>query len=574
VRSLAATFAAMALVIVVVLVVLVLSAQRRAERAVAESLEDGRDTYARLEDRRSAILGEEGAAFARSSSVVDVLERLGQRTPGPAERERVADGVSPWLHRLVDRTDVDAAAIVDDSGRVVASSGPASDRWPPGDDAVLDQDAGTPRGEVLRLLGPEAYRVLVFPVVRGRRILGEVHLARAVDQAFATSVASLIRGRTLVVAGGRVIAADVAADDLPMFERAVSDGLPEAGMLRLEGAPFAVLRIAQVAGLTIYGIESIRAASSRSVRATLKTLGLVGAGAMLLGALVSLWLARSLSRPIHDLSKSMSQMAQARTFEARLARTGTSREVDALTDTFNELMRSLNDAEAQTRSAYVGAIKALAAALDARDPYTAGHSDRVSALSVAIGREMQLAEDEIEILRLGALLHDIGKIGVSDNVLRKPGPLTVEEFEAIKAHPRLGQRILKPVHFLAPHLPIVELHHERPDGQGYPHGLTAFDIPMLPRIVRVADAFDAITTARAYRPARTPAEAISELWQGAGTQFDADVVEALVTAWPVVAPTLHRSDAHSTQRIAAAVVPFRAPVAARRAIGGAESAQV
>jgi putative nucleotidyltransferase with HDIG domain len=145
---------------------------------------------------------------------------------------------------------------------------------------------------------------------------------------------------------------------------------------------------------------------------------------------------------------------------------------------------------------------------------------------------MALALDELDVLRLGALLHDIGKIGISDNVLRKPGALTPEEFETIKEHPGLGARIMRSVPFLAAHVPIVELHHERPDGRGYPYGLTSGETPLLARIVHVADAFDAMTSARAYRPARPVADAIRELRRCAGTQFDADVVQALIRALP------------------------------------------
>ena len=122
-------------------------------------------------------------------------------------------------------------------------------------------------------------------------------------------------------------------------------------------------------------------------------------------------------------------------------------------------------------SAYVGAIRALALALDARDPYTAGHSERVSTISVTVGHQIGLDDDDLDTLRLGALLHDIGKIGISDDVLRKAGPLTPLEYQAIKQHPVTGARILRSVAFLARHLPIVELHHERPDGKGYPYGL-------------------------------------------------------------------------------------------------------
>jgi putative nucleotidyltransferase with HDIG domain len=160
-------------------------------------------------------------------------------------------------------------------------------------------------------------------------------------------------------------------------------------------------------------------------------------------------------------------------------------------------------------AAYTGAIRALATALDARDPYTAGHSERVSVLSVAIGRLLALSPDDLEVLRLGALLHDIGKIGVPDDVLRKPSGLTAAEFDAIKQHPVLGARILRSVRFLAPHIPIVELHHERPDGKGYPVGLRGDEIPLAARIVHVADAYDAMTSARAYRGARPSGEEIT-----------------------------------------------------------------
>ena len=115
---------------------------------------------------------------------------------------------------------------------------------------------------------------------------------------------------------------------------------------------------------------------------------------------------------------------------------------------------------------------------------------------------MQISDSEIEVLRLGALLHDIGKIGISDNILGKAGALTDDEYEIIKSHPVLGAQILRTVAFLEPHLPIVELHHEQPDGLGYPHGLKGEQVPLLARIVHVADAFDAMTTARAYRAGR------------------------------------------------------------------------
>ena len=245
-------------------------------------------------------------------------------------------------------------------------------------------------------------------------------------------------------------------------------------------------------------------------------------------------LARLLAEPIGRLSSSLAAMAASRDVRSRIPPSRSSRELDALTDTFNALIASVAEAEAHTEAAYTGAIRALAAALDARDPYTAGHSDRVSVLSVAIGRGLSLPPDDLEVLRLGALLHDIGKIGVPDDVLRKPGALTPEEFDIIKQHPVLGARILQSVPFLAKHIPIVELHHERPDGRGYPDGLRGDEIPRPARIVHVADAYDAMTSARAYRAARPPGDALRELWRCAGSEFHAEIVAALATALPGV----------------------------------------
>ena len=155
-------------------------------------------------------------------------------------------------------------------------------------------------------------------------------------------------------------------------------------------------------------------------------------------------------------------------------------------------------------------------------------------LSVAIGRVIALPSEELEVLRLGALLHDIGKIGVPDEILRKPGALTPAEYDVIKTHPVLGSRILRTVPFLSRHVAIVELHHERPDGRGYPQGLRGDDIPLIARIVHVADAYDAITSARAYRRARPAGDALRELWKGAGTEFHADIVGALAAALPAL----------------------------------------
>ncbi len=274
-------------------------------------------------------------------------------------------------------------------------------------------------------------------------------------------------------------------------------------------------------------LSSIDAAAQEQTGTALRALATVALGGFILAGFCSLWLARALSGPLERVSSTIATMTATRDFDRMLEPTGSSRELDALTTAFNGLMRDVVTARAETQAAYLGAIRALATALDARDPYSAGHSERVSTFSVRMARHQNLEDDAVEVIRLGALLHDIGKIGIADEILRQPGPLTAEEFEAIKQHPLVGARILRQVGFLTPHLPIVELHHERPDGQGYPFGLHEADIPLAARIVHVADAYDAMTSARAYRPARGASIAIAELHRGSGTDFGAAWLEAL-----------------------------------------------
>ena len=201
-------------------------------------------------------------------------------------------------------------------------------------------------------------------------------------------------------------------------------------------------------------------------------------------------------------------------------------EIHELTTSFNEASVTIRQGRDALNGAYLQFIGSLASALDARDPYTAGHSFRVSEYSYAIAKELGLTPEKLEEIRIGALLHDIGKIGISDLVLQKPGRLTAEEFDLIKQHPVIGRKILEGVHGLAAYLPIVELHHENSDGSGYPYGLKEAAIPLGPRIVHVADAYDAMTSDRPYRRGMSSEIAMDALNRNAGTQFDAMVVSA------------------------------------------------
>lgn len=173
-------------------------------------------------------------------------------------------------------------------------------------------------------------------------------------------------------------------------------------------------------------------------------------------------------------------------------------------------------------------IETLAQALDARDPYTAGHSQRVAAYAYGIAVELNLPREQAEVIRAGAQLHDIGKIGIPDAVLLKPGPLTAEEFGLIKLHPQIGRRILEKALGFESLLEIVEMHHENFDGSGYPYGLAGEKIPLEARIVRIADAYDAMTTRRSYRSAFAPDVAMEAIRVGSGREFDPIAVEAFL----------------------------------------------
>lgn len=183
---------------------------------------------------------------------------------------------------------------------------------------------------------------------------------------------------------------------------------------------------------------------------------------------------------------------------------------------------------------YLDALAALANALEARDIETRGHTERLSTNGILIAQQMALSTDDVESVRVGALLHDIGKIGVPDAILRKPARLTPEEYSVIKQHPIIGDRILAPIPQLQKARAVVLNHHERFDGKGYPYGLTGDDIPIAARIVTVADVFDAVTENRPYHAGESVVRALEELRRGSGSQFDPKVVDAFFEVLHVV----------------------------------------
>jgi putative nucleotidyltransferase with HDIG domain len=188
----------------------------------------------------------------------------------------------------------------------------------------------------------------------------------------------------------------------------------------------------------------------------------------------------------------------------------------------------LKKAAEESRHLFMEAVRALAGAIDEKDFYTRGHSERVTRFSVEIARIMELPEEEIEKINIGALIHDIGKLTIEDSILKKPTMLTGEEYEIMKTHTTRGYEMLKHIPQLRDIIPALQSHHEQLDGKGYPQGLKGDEIPMIARIIMVADCFDAMTTARPYHEPAPIDYVIGVICSSAGTKYDKHVVAALV----------------------------------------------
>jgi putative nucleotidyltransferase with HDIG domain len=258
---------------------------------------------------------------------------------------------------------------------------------------------------------------------------------------------------------------------------------------------------------------------------------------VLLAGFFAALVARRVSEPVQRLAATSHEIATGN-FGRRVEVVGRTAEFVDLAADFNRMgehveryVGELQRAAAANRELFIGSIRSFAAAIDAKDPYTRGHSERVATVSRAIARHLNLREEVQHRVWVAALLHDVGKIGVDDRILKKGGVLSSEEFEAIKAHALIGAEILSPIEQLREMIPAVRWHHENWNGRGYPDGLKAEQIPLIARIVAVADTFDAITTDRPYQRAFELDEAVGTIRRLVGSRFDAKVVTAFLRAY-------------------------------------------
>jgi HD-GYP domain-containing protein (c-di-GMP phosphodiesterase class II) len=258
--------------------------------------------------------------------------------------------------------------------------------------------------------------------------------------------------------------------------------------------------------------------------------------AAFVASLVAILFAAQIATPLSELARGARAIADG-DFSHRIRvwsknETGQlARDFNRMAERLQENMRRTREAADTNRALFIGTVRGLAAAIDGKDPYTRGHSERVAEYSAAMAVELGLSEEEVEKIRIGGLMHDLGKLAIEDKILRKPAPLTDEEFEIMREHPERGTRIMSEIPQMREYISGMRFHHEMVNGKGYPLGLEGEQIPLMARIVSVADTFDAMTTNRPYQK-QMPIDVVFEKIRSmSGVRYDPAVVDALVAAY-------------------------------------------
>jgi HD-GYP domain-containing protein (c-di-GMP phosphodiesterase class II) len=405
---------------------------------------------------------------------------------------------------------------------------------------------------------------IAAPVMDGDEIVAAVvavvsfqEVFKAVQQSSSKSARELLDAGLPVVfvvdQNGKAVAhpdAAVAFSERPMTDlKVVQDWLETGAQVQSALAPFTLDRDGRITPMlgsyataeldhnSLLGVVAIQdeAAALASVRDMRKQTLYISLLAAALALLIGFYFAEKLTRPVRELAAGALRIA-AGDFSQRVKVPGRTElgqlgaSFNQMTDQVERFVGDLQRSANENHDLFLGTVKALAAAIDGKDPYTRGHSERVSRFSVATAQGLGLPENEIEQIRISALLHDIGKIGIDDNVLKKPSALTDAEFEIMKTHPQKGYKIMSQIPAMRDFLPGMYMHHEMINGGGYPQGLKGDEIPMQARIVSVADTFDAMTTERPYQRAMDLEAALTRLKSFVGTRYDARVVAAFIAA--------------------------------------------
>ena len=383
----------------------------------------------------------------------------------------------------------------------------------------------------LRVLGGRILQVASVTVDQYDEDIGALSVGRYFNLSdIATPVA--------LVHNGNVIGSNIPQVPLDEIERALARCRDQSECdVRLKDSSWIALPIQSYGGgYTLLNFESVDQATA-SIRSNLHNLFLTLAIiCVLLALLCSIASSNSIVKPIATVVSHLRRAARTGVLPELEGQSTSILEIRELTEIYNRAAASVRESSENLEAANFEFVGSLANALDARDSYTAGHSLRVSELSCAIAAALRLDQSDIDRIRVGALLHDIGKIGIADTVLQKEGRLTGKELALVKQHPVIGRRILEGVQGFAPFLAAVELHHENWDGSGYPWGQAGEETFIDARIIHVADAYDAMTSDRSYRRGMDRERALSILVKYAGIQFDPLIVEVFASLQREIPP--------------------------------------
>lgn len=404
------------------------------------------------------------------------------------------------------------------------------------------------------VMGGESGQDLVAAVVA---IVSFQEVFKAVHQATSRSERELLDAGLPVVfvvdQNGRAVAhpeASVAFAEKPMTDLKVVQDWQESGA-KVQSAlePFILVRdgksvemlgsyaTAELDKNSRLGVIAIQDASAAlgSVSDMRRQTILISFVAGMLTIVIGFFFAKKLTQPVQELALGAHRIASGDFSQRIKVRSRT--ELGHLGDSFNLMtdhlenyIKDLQRSADENRELFLGTVKSLAAAIDGKDPYTRGHSERVSRISVAIAQRLGISDDECEKIRISALLHDVGKIAIDDNILKKPAALTDDEYTIMKQHPQKGYKIMSQIAAMKQYLPGMYMHHEMVNGQGYPQGLKGDEIPLMAKIVAVADTFDAMTTDRPYQKAMEFEDAVKRIQSFEGTRYDGTVVLAFVQA--------------------------------------------
>jgi hypothetical protein len=525
-RAFLFAFVPMALTLVLSFFVIGRAVESRIKDRLRASLQETETLISRRESASSAQVYRALSAVSENPSLKAGIGLL-RENRDPRFQEEARETLARQLERMGNSLGFELLLFEDSSDQpVIGIVGPQRSRL-------------KPESEPVEVLAPSLvrarntlYEAVSVPINTGTENLGTLIVGNEFDIDGWSEF-----GKTALIQNGRVLLTSFADSSIGDAERQVQAKCVSTVVeceVKIGGETYLGMPMRQETfkdGIRLLSFQSIDAATAEFTGSFQGLFPLIGGGGVLLIFLSSAMGARSIAGPLVKLVNQLRREGSAGGFSAALDTNYQAAEVNELAMEFSRAAGAIRESARLLDKATEEFIESMAQAQDARDPYTAGHSERVSLNSTAVAQMMGLRAEEVEIIRIGAKLHDIGKIGIPDAVLRKPGRLTREEYVLIQRHPEIGREILEKVGHFKAFLPIVELHHENPDGSGYPFGLREQEIPLGVRIVHVVDVYDAITTDRAYRKAMTEVEAWDLIRRGTGPLFDAEVVDAL---WAVL----------------------------------------